>query len=499
MPLKPISLNSLTSFVRIYSSPKVSNLAEEIIKALSGFIRFERGMIVNFLNGDYAVLFQSENLKNKIKEGQLSLFKQMRGNKQSILTNLIVDSSNLSILAVPLLEGEECVGLIYLDSKAQNYNFNKDDLDILENYSSIISPLLKLHELNSQNNELKQKLKNVIVELRGIREEFADQINDMKNELSLAHLELKKRYQFGNIVVSSNEMRKVITQAQNLVKNDFPVLICGEDGTGKELIAKTIHYQGSRFEFPFKVIDCSTISPLVAKSEFLGRRGKGRIDYGLFEAALNGTLFLRNIDQLDFSTQKIIATAINSKTFKPIGSRDNISFNIRVIASTTHNVESDKGGSIYPDLLNILKSNSLFVAPLKERIEDIVPLCRFFLRKISEEQGGGIKEISDNALKTLSRYPWPMNVAELEEELRKSTFLADKIIDSEHLPDKIKHPSNLPEMIMISEMEGKTMDQAVARIEKELVKSTLRKTRGNKAKTAKLLNISRTTLYEILK
>ena len=92
-----------------------------------------------------------------------------------------------------------------------------------------------------------------------------------------------------------------------------------------------------------------------------------------------------------------------------------------------------------------------------------------------------------------------MNVAELEEELRKSTFLADKIIDSEHLPDKIKHPSNLPEMIMISEMEGKTMDQAVARIEKELVKSTLRKTRGNKAKTAKLLNISRTTLYEILK
>lgn len=498
MPLKSISVESLVNFTKKYSSLGRGNIAEEIIKYLSKEIKFERVMILYFLNGGYSVFYKSSGLKDENKENLSAILEQIRQNRQSILTDLIIDSSKCSILAAPLLEDGECVGLIYLDAKAQNYKFTEENMRALEAYSLVINPILRLNIVKSQNREFREKLMDVTEELKEIRSDFSEQITDIRNELKLAQLELKKRYQIGNIIGSSDFIRDIHTQISNLSKIDTPVLISGERGSGKELIAKTIHYQSSRYEGQFKVVDCSTISPLVVKNEFLGRRVKGVIQHGLFEVALGGTLYLKNIDQLDFSAQKMITDVIKSKIFKPIGSRENISFSARVIASTTHNLKSDFSEFIYPELLNILKSNSIYIPPLQERIEDIELLCNYVLREISEESGTKLKEISESAIKFLVKYRWPHNVAELEEEIRRSALLADRVIGSEHISEKIKHPSDLPEVLLIAEMEGKTLDQAINKIEVELVKSTLKKTRGNKAKTAKLLGISRTTLYEIL-
>lgn len=453
---------------------KGKNVAEEIIKFLSGEMKFERGLVIYFLNGEFESLYQSEGLENKIREEHKGLFSEMRENNQSVLTNLILDSSNYSALAVPLMDGEKSVGLIYLDSKVNNKSFSEKDMKMLEEYVLVITPILMLNILKAEKNAFREKLVSVTEELKEIREEFSEQIRDIKNDLDIAYLELKKRYQIGNIVGVSDSIKEIHGEIQNLSPLDSPVLLLGENGTGKELIAKTIHYQSRRFESPFRSIDCYCVSPLVAKEEFLGKKG-------LFEIAGSGTVYLKNIDQLNMSAQKIIYETIKSKTFKG-----------RVISSST----SKEG--IYPDLFKILSSNSIYIHPLKDRVEDIKPICSFILREISEESGEIIKEISEDTIKIMVKYSWPNNVAELEEELRKSAILCDKVIGPEHISEKIKHPAGLPEMIFASEMEGKTLDQAVHRIERELVRSTLKKVRGNKAKTAKLLGISRTTLYEIL-
>ena len=312
--------------------------------------------------------------------------------------------------------------------------------------------------------------------------------------------EVKKCYGLSSIIGESNEIKKVFEIMEKLAGTDSTVLIYGESGTGKELVARAIHYTGSRAHNPFMAIDCSAIPETLLESELFGHEkgaftGAFRNKEGLFEVAREGTVFLDEIAASGLGIQARLLRVLQEKEFRRVGGTKDIKVNSRVITATNRNLEEEVDkGNFRQDLFFRLNVVLLHLPPLRERSGDIPLLARHFLLKFSKRENKKIKDISQEALLLLENYPWPGNVRELEHLIERAIILTSgEIITPVDLPLRIQEKNRA-----IKKM-GSLRDM-VEEYEKRLIADTLEECKGNKFKAARVLGLSRQNLqYKIKK
>lgn len=302
--------------------------------------------------------------------------------------------------------------------------------------------------------------------------------------------------QDGNVFYrrESSKVQEMRRQIGLVASSDISVLLRGASGTGKEHIARELHEQSRRKNKPYVAVDCGSLPEELAASEFFGHRkgaftGADNDKAGLFTEADGGTLFLDEIGNLSYKTQMLLLRALQEKRYKPVGSTKERGFDIRLIAATNENLErAISEGRFREDLFHRLNEFTIRVPQLSECPEDILPLAHFFLNHFSEEYRKRIQGFDRLAEAALRQHPWLGNIRELKNTVRRALLLSNggwvTVTDL-----------NLPPILKQEETSGFTEEEK----EKRLLLQTLEQTGNNRAKTAKMLNISRTTLYEKLR
>ena len=318
-------------------------------------------------------------------------------------------------------------------------------------------------------------------------------------ENRLYRRELLDKYQFKNVIGRTPQMFEVYKTIAKVADTKSTVLLYGERGTGKELVARSIHYNSLRNDRAFIPVDCASLVETLIESELFGHvrgafTGAFSAKRGLFEEADGGTLFLDEVSNLSLSMQTKLLRFLQEHEIKRVGGMESIKVDVRVITATNQPLEPlVKNGKFREDLFDRLNVVSITLPPLRERKEDIPLLATHFLQKFSEENHKNISHISPEALEILTQYSWPGNVRELEHTMERAVILSiHPIILPEDLPGK-----------MFEEMKGTEFllpekPLSLREVEKRYVLKVLEETKGNKRKASEILGIDRTTLYRIL-
>ena len=340
------------------------------------------------------------------------------------------------------------------------------------------------------NRELKQTIAKAL-DLRTL----SDEKKSLDNEL-------KKNLHFGLIVGNSPQMQHIYEVIKQIAGTRTNVLITGESGTGKELIAQALHRESDRKDKPFVVINCGSIPENLIESEIFGYRkgaftGASQDKKGLFEAANTGTVFLDEIGELSLPMQVRLLRVVQERAFKPVGSNEEISVDIRIISATNKKLDEEViAGRFREDLFYRINVVEIKVPPLRDRKGDLRTLAQHFLDKYSRESGKEITKISSYAVDLLQKYNFPGNIRELENLIERSVALSSTNII---LPDSLSlsiHKRRWIEGVPnrrfdISDVEnGVALDSIVEEIERAYIEKALKCTRGNKNDAADLLGIS---------
>ncbi len=318
---------------------------------------------------------------------------------------------------------------------------------------------------------------------------------------------LQKEYSFDNIISSDSNMQKVFRLVTKVLDNDITVLIEGESGTGKELVARAIHYNGTRKHKPFIVVNCASIPRELLESELFGHEkgsftGAHQRKIGKFELGNGGTIFLDEIGEMEMSLQAKILRVIQQKEFERVGGTETIKTDVRILSATNRDLkEAVDNKEFREDLYYRLSSFPIMVPPLRDRRGDIIILIDHFVNKFNEKLGKQIKGFSKSALKYLYDYDWPGNIRELENLIERCIILSDQNeIDHSILPSHIvKRDSSAALSVNNGPLFGE--ESAVIpfeRLKEEAIKHAIKVTNGNIVEAAKKLNIGRATLYRLM-
>ncbi len=319
--------------------------------------------------------------------------------------------------------------------------------------------------------------------------------------------QLKGRFEFNNIIGNSPAMNLVFERMNRIVKTDSAILVSGESGTGKELVAKALHYNGSRKDRPFVAVNCSAIPETLLESELFGHvrgafTGAIKDKPGKFEAANYGTIFLDEIGTLPLHLQAKLLRVLQEHEVERVGSNKTVKLHVRVISATNSDLENMvQRGEFREDLYYRLNVIPLHLPPLRERQQDIMYLTAFFMEKQCRLMGRAPCSISKQALEALEQYSWPGNVRELENLVERMIVLTDAaVITLEDVPAKIAGEKSAGEALYVNMSRGGVdMVATITRVEHSLITQALETAGGVKAKAAALLGINRTTLVEKIK
>ena len=314
---------------------------------------------------------------------------------------------------------------------------------------------------------------------------------------------LEKKYSFQGIIGKSPYMLEIFSLIQNIAQHFTNVLITGETGTGKELVARAIHKLSKTKNRKLVVCDCVTIPENLFESELFGYTkgaftGADHDKKGLFEAADEGIIFLDEIGEIPISIQAKLLRVLEHRQFRPLGSNETRTVNVRVIAATSKNLrEGIKKSTFREDLFHRLNKVEIFLHPLRKKSEDIPLLVRHFLAINSKNLPKKLNGISRQTQKIFQKYPWPGNVRELENVLESAAILTKKnYIDIPDLPKNLQeYYDSLDKIPLIERKELSTLED----LEKDYIIHIMRLTENNLRKSASILDISRTTLYSKLK
>jgi len=314
---------------------------------------------------------------------------------------------------------------------------------------------------------------------------------------------LHQETSFSNIIARSPRMLDIFDTIRKIADYKTTVLITGESGSGKELIARAIHFNSPRSTKPFIAINCSAIPETLLESELFGYvkgsfTGANKDKKGLFEEASGGTLFLDEVGDLPLSLQVKLLRAIQEEEIRRVGDTKTIKIDVRLITATLKNLGDEiKKGTFREDLYYRLNVLPIHLPPLRERKEDIPLLAETFLSRFSKEMDKSVKKLSPETMQALTDYSWPGNVRELENTIERAMVLeTEDELRPESLPDSIRNVEVNPAIrAAASELSIKKM---MVIMEQELIKKALEKTGGNRTWAAKLLEIShRALLYKI--
>lgn len=335
------------------------------------------------------------------------------------------------------------------------------------------------------------------VKLKAILAKAVEQ-RKLKSEIAYLRSQLESTYRFSNIIGKSPNMEKVFKAVEAIKDSSTNVLILGETGTGKELLAKAIHFTSRRHYKPFIAVNCAAVPRELLEAEFFGHE-KGAFTgavsrrIGKFEEASTGTLFLDEIGDLELPLQAKILRAIQEKEIERIGGSKKIKIDIRLLASTNRDLKKDiQLKNFRADLYYRLNVVQIKLPPLRERKSDIPLLVTHFIDKFSQREDKHISSVAPEVMKILLEYSWPGNLRELENVIERAVVLTKKeIIDVRDIPREVKNGikgnSSGEALKSLKEMEIETVINAVNAFN------------GNKSKAARILGITRKAIYSRLK
>jgi DNA-binding NtrC family response regulator len=326
-------------------------------------------------------------------------------------------------------------------------------------------------------------------------------LRERKLQLEVAGLrqEITKEFSFSNIIGKSPVMQELFSLIRRVARTKSTVIIYGKSGTGKELVAKALHYNSPRADKTFVAFNCAAIPETLLETELFGHAKGAFTDAryakrGLFVEADGGTLFLDEIGDMPVSIQGKLLRAIQEREIRPVGATTDIKIDVRLVAATHHDLQQLlKEGKIREDLYFRLNVVPINLPELKDRKEDIPPLVRHFIKKYAVENNQKPLNVSRETMRILMEYSWPGNVRELENVLERAAILTEgPMIQPENLPEGLRSaPYASDEEIPIS--------FSLENLEKKHIQDILNLTRGNQSEAAKILGIDRRTLYRKIK
>ena len=434
---------------------------------------------------------------------------------------------------------EEIPDLVLLDIKMLGINgvetlekikaIDKDTLVIMLTAYQTVDSAIKSMKLGAYDYISKpfnyEELKIII--------KRALQTRDLSREvISLRH-QLRDKFSFKNIIGRSDKMKEVLYKIEKVAPTNTTVLIRGESGTGKELVAKTIHQYSPRKDKPFIAVDCAGLPESLIESELFGHT-KGAFTgaiakkIGKFELAQSGTLFIDEIGNLPVNIQVKLLRVLQEREINRIGEKYPIKIDTRLIIATNTDLEKAiKRGAFREDLYYRINVFSIILPSLRECKKDIPLLALYFLNQFNPMLGKKVKDISERSMQLLLDYLWPGNVRELQNVIQQAIIMAEDIILPEHLPFYIKENKVGADLVSVQAKANKNLvgaDFTSARIEEEksmdlteglslkkiisrlskdtergIILEVLKRTKGNKAETARLLKINYKTLYNKIK
>ncbi|HEY6329041.1 MAG TPA: sigma-54 dependent transcriptional regulator [Blastocatellia bacterium] len=323
----------------------------------------------------------------------------------------------------------------------------------------------------------------------------------LRREVRELRAEVRDRYNFSNIVGRSKPMQELFEVIKRVAsRRDPSALITGSTGTGKELVARAIHYNSDRRNGPFVPINCSAIPETLLESELFGHQkgaftGAHETRRGLIEEAQGGTLFLDEINTLSQNLQVKLLRVLQERVVRKVGGRENVTIDIRLVSASNQNLEdAAKQGQFRQDLFYRLNVVPIALPDLKDRREDIPLLVHHFLQKFSQQHTEPARRFSNEAMRILMTHSWPGNVRELENAVEHAlTMGAGDILLPEDLPASITDPER-------DVVEDAAIDNvSLAEVERRYILRVLEKTGGHQIHTAEILGIDRRTLYRRLR
>ncbi len=334
------------------------------------------------------------------------------------------------------------------------------------------------------NEDLLQTIKNAVTQRR------------LFNENRFLRRELRGRYDFSEIVGKSDSIQRVFNLVNKVAGTNANVLIQGETGTGKELVARSIHFNSERSEAPFLAVNCGALPESLLESELFGyMRGAftGAVSdkRGLFRSAAGGTIFLDEIGDMPAVLQVKLLRALQEHEVTPVGASHPVTFDARIIAASNKKLESEvAAGRFREDLFYRLNVVEIDVPPLRDRRDDITLLVKHFVAKSVREQGAGERTVAEEAMASLVNYDWPGNIRELENVIERAVILSADEIKTDSLPSKVSAsltPDKNAGHLTLNELE------------KRYVGEILTTVNDDKAQAASILGIDLSTLYRKLK
>jgi len=307
--------------------------------------------------------------------------------------------------------------------------------------------------------------------------------------------ELQQQRQFSNIIGKSSEMNKLLDVVKQVAPTKAGVMVTGESGVGKELIADAIHNLSNRKDKPFIKVHCAALTESLLESELFGHEkgsftGAVARKRGRFELAHMGTIFLDEIGEISQSVQIKILRVLQEKAFERVGGEETIEVDVRIISATNKDLKAEiEKGNFREDLYYRLNVVNIHIPPLRERKEDIPLLAAAFVREFAQENNKAVEGIDPKARAALYNYSWPGNIREVRNVIESAVVMCKgNIITTDDLPPSV---TSEPENNYIRIPMGSTLAEA----EQEIIRSTLNQQNGNKSRTAEVLGIGRKTLH----
>jgi transcriptional regulator with GAF, ATPase, and Fis domain len=397
------------------------------------------------------------------------------------------------MIAVPLKTKEQTIGVLEVLNKIKG-DFDEKNLSFLVTLAPIIAMAL-------DNARMCTELNRAYNELQLINKDKDELIAQTRNEVAFLRREVERHYRFDRIIGNSEPMLDVYRLCERVIDSDITVLVEGDTGTGKELFARTIHFNGPRKDRPFVSQNCGGIPDTLLASELFGHKrgaftGAVRDKKGLFEIANGGTVFLDEVGEMSPAMQTSLLRVLQEGEIKPLGSDLSKKVDVRVISATNKNLEKERqDGRMREDLFYRLSVFAIRLPPLRERVGDIPVLANHFVSKFRKKTKKPIKGLSQEALDALAVYPFPGNVRELENEIERAVAMVTDghLIELSNLSGKIQDTS-------ASAIHGTqlrhSLKEMVETLEKSVLVEKLRELRGNKTRVARELGLSRNGLVK---
>ncbi|WP_413776319.1 sigma-54 interaction domain-containing protein [Rhodopseudomonas palustris] len=377
----------------------------------------------------------------------------------------------LAFFCVPIVLAQKVVGTICAERVYMNQRLLKQDAELLAMVASLIAPAVELYLI-----------------------ENVDKVR-LETENRRLKSELKQRFRPANIIGNSKPMQEVYAMVHKVASTKATVLLLGESGVGKELVASALHYNSPVCDGPFIKANCAALPEALAESELFGHE-RGAFTSavathkGYFEQASGGTIFLDEVGELSLPTQAKLLRVLQERTFERVGGAKPVKVDVRIIAATNRNLaEMVAEGTFREDLFYRLNVFPITIPPLRDRGSDVITLADHFVTTYSAEIGKPIKRISTPAINMLMSYHWPGNVRELENVIERSVILAEEgVIHGYDLPPSLQTPTETG-----TGFSG-TLEDRVTAVEYEMIVEALKASNGNVGQAATALGLTRRML-----